>query len=108
MNAVFVFSEASVAALASADVSRALDEDIGAGDLTAGLVDPERRSQARVLAREAAVICGLPWVEAAVRRLDPQAELTWHVRDGQPCSANQVILEIRGRSRASQRRTNSA
>lgn len=100
MNAVFDFSEASVAALASADVSRALDEDIGAGDLTAGLVDPERRSHARMLAREAAVICGLPWVEATVRRLDPQAELTWHVRDGQPCSANQVILEIKSRSRA--------
>lgn len=100
MNTVFDFSETSVAALALADVRRALDEDIGAGDLTAGLIDPAQRSHARVLAREAAVICGLPWVEATVRRLDPQAELTWHVRDGQPCSANQLVLEIKGQSRA--------
>lgn len=89
-----------MALLARADAGRALDEDLGVGDLTAGLVDPAQRSQARVLAREAAVICGRPWVEATLQRLDPQAELVWHVSDGQPCSANQVILEIRGNSRA--------
>ena len=100
MNALFDFSAASVAALALADVERALTEDIGAGDLTAGLIDPARRSHARVLAREAAVICGLPWVEATLQRLEPQAELIWHVRDGQRCAANQVILEIKGLSRA--------
>lgn len=100
MNALFDFSADSVSALALADAVRALDEDIGAGDLTAGLVDAERRSHARVLAREAAVICGRPWVEATLQRLDPQAELLWHARDGQHCSANQVVLEIKGRSRA--------
>ncbi|MDP2819733.1 MAG: carboxylating nicotinate-nucleotide diphosphorylase [Polaromonas sp.] len=100
MNAVFDFSAASVAALALADASRALDEDIGTGDLTAGLVDPEARSHARILAREAAVICGRPWVEAAMLRLDPQARLVWHVADGQRCSANQGIVEITGQSRA--------
>lgn len=100
MSSPFDFSADNLSALALADVVRALDEDIGAGDLTASLIDPERRSHARVLAREAAVICGLPWVEATLQRLDPQAELIWHVRDGQHCSANQVVLEISGRSRA--------
>ncbi|OOG41119.1 carboxylating nicotinate-nucleotide diphosphorylase [Polaromonas sp. A23] len=100
MNDRFDFSDASMALLARADAGRALDEDLGAGDLTAGLVNPVQRSQARVLAREAAVICGRPWVEATLQRLDPQAELVWHVSDGQACSANQVILEIRGNSRA--------
>ncbi|MDW5443887.1 carboxylating nicotinate-nucleotide diphosphorylase [Polaromonas sp. SM01] len=100
MNALFDFSTASVAVLALADVERALTEDLGSGDLTAGLIDPARRSHARVLAREAAVICGLPWVEATLQRLDPQAELIWHVRDGQRCEANQVVLEIKGLSRA--------
>ena len=100
MNDRFDFSDAIMALPACADAGRALDEDLGTGDLTAGLVDPGQRSQARVLAREAAVICGRPWVEATLQRLDPQAELVWHVRDGQPCSANQVILEIQGNSRA--------
>ena len=35
------------------DVARALQEDLGSGDLTAGLIDPTRRARARVLARKA-------------------------------------------------------
>jgi nicotinate-nucleotide pyrophosphorylase (carboxylating) len=91
---------AALLTLAQADADRALAEDMGAGDLTAALVDPGRRSRARVLAREAAVICGQAWVEATLRRLDPDVTLVWHVGDGQPCSAGQVVLEITGRSRA--------
>jgi nicotinate-nucleotide pyrophosphorylase (carboxylating) len=53
-------------------------------------------ARARILAREDAVICGTPWVEAAVRALDPQAQLTWHVAEGQRCSADQVVVEIVG------------
>ena len=89
MNSVFDFSADSVSALARVDAVRTLDEDMGGGDLTAGLIDPELRSHARVLAGQAAVVCGLPWVEATVLRLDPHAELVWHLRDGQHCSANE-------------------
>lgn len=91
---------AEVAALARADVARALAEDVGSGDLTAGLIDPARRARARILAREAAVICGTPWVEAALTALDPGVQLTWHVAEGQRCNADQVVLEIEGSARA--------
>ncbi|MDZ7867547.1 carboxylating nicotinate-nucleotide diphosphorylase [Acidovorax sp.] len=91
---------ADVAALARADVARALAEDVGSGDLTAGLIDPERRARARILAREAAVICGTPWVEAALRALDPQVQLTWQVAEGRRCAPDQVVLEIEGSARA--------
>ena len=97
---VFDFSATSVAALAQADVARALDEDVGAGDLTAALVDPARRASARVLARESAVVCGAPWVEATLRQLDPSARWHWHVAEGQACAADQVVLEIEGSARA--------
>ena len=40
-----------LAALARADVARALAEDVGGGDLTAALVDGSRRAHARILAR---------------------------------------------------------
>lgn len=89
-----------LAALAQADVARALAEDVGSGDLTAALVDGERRARARILAREAAVICGAPWVNAAVAACDPQARLTWHVTEGQRCVADQVVLEIEGNAQA--------
>ena len=82
------------------DVARALQEDLGAGDLTAGLIDPARRVRARVLARESAVLCGSAWAEAALRALDPHVRITWHVAEGQRCAADQVVLEIEGQARA--------
>lgn len=96
MNDVNEFSPERLVALAQADVARALQEDVGGGDLTAALVPAGRRARARVLAREQAVICGAPWVQAAVLALDPSATLTWHVAEGQRCAADQVVLEIEG------------
>jgi len=93
-------SKVAVAELARQDVARALQEDLGGGDLTAGLIDPARRARARILAREAAVLCGAPWVEAAVRQLDPQALVTWLVAEGQHCTADQVVVEIEGQAQA--------
>jgi len=89
-----------MAAQAQADVARALAEDVGTGDLTAALVDPARRARARILAREAAVICGAPWAEAALRALDPGVQLTWHVAEGQRCAPDEVVLGIEGNARA--------
>ncbi len=90
------YTAADLAELARQDVARALAEDVGTGDLTAALVDPARPARARILARESAVICGTPWVQAAVHALDPNARLTWHVTEGQRCEANQVVLSIEG------------
>lgn len=94
------YSIAQIAALAQADVTRALEEDVGSGDLTASLVDPQRRVRARVLARESAVVCGEPWATAAVRSLDPSAAIIWHVREGQRCLADQVVVEFEGNAQA--------
>ncbi len=99
----FDFSPAALKQLAHEDALRALTEDVGAdvlrGDLTAGLIDPDRRAHARILARESAVICGRPWVEAAQALCASSAQLTWHVAEGQMCAADTVVLEITGLAR---------
>lgn len=100
MTSFFDFSDAAVAELASLDAARALQEDVGAGDLTAGLIDPTRRARAHVLAREAAVICGIPWAQAALEQVDPEVRLTWRVQEGQRCAPDQVVLEMEGSARA--------
>lgn len=96
----FDFSAQSIAALAQADVARALAEDVGAGDLTAALIDPQRRARARVLVREPAVLCGSAWASAAVLALDPSATLTWKVAEGQRTQTDQVVLQIEGQAQA--------
>jgi len=99
MQAVYDYTDEALQALARADVARALAEDVGSGDLTAALIDPARQAHARVLARESAVICGAAWVQATLAQVVPEAQLTWHVRDGQRCAADQVVLELRGPAR---------
>ncbi len=99
MQAVYDYTDETLQALARADVARALAEDVGSGDLTAALIDPARQAHARVLARESAVICGAAWVQATLAQVVPEAQLTWHVRDGQRCAADQVVLELRGPAR---------
>ncbi|VTU18541.1 carboxylating nicotinate-nucleotide diphosphorylase [Variovorax sp. RA8] len=96
----FDFSPARIAELAAADGARALREDVGEGDLTAALVPAGSRATARVLLREPAVLCGVPWVEAVVRQLDPQARIAWHGAEGTRCAAGQAVLEIEGDARA--------
>ena len=100
MKPLCEYTTAEWAELAAADVARALAEDVGDGDLTAALVDPARRARARILARESAVICGRPWVEAAVRACDAQAQLHWQVDEGQWCLRDQTVLSIEGNAQA--------
>ncbi len=100
MTTAFDFSAPSIARLAHEDAARALAEDLGPGDLTAGLVDAGRRARARVLVREPAVICGAAWVEAAVQQLDPQAQVHWLVAEGLPSLSDSVVVEIEGSARA--------
>jgi nicotinate-nucleotide pyrophosphorylase (carboxylating) len=100
MTAHFDFSPSAVAELARADVARALFEDVGDADLTAGLVDSSRRARATVVAREAAVICGSPWAQQAFLQIDPSAELTWRIPEGHHCEADQIVLEVVGQARA--------
>ncbi|MEY4593262.1 MAG: hypothetical protein RIR18_2157 [Pseudomonadota bacterium] len=82
------------------DVSAALAEDVGAGDLTAALIPIERIGVATVIAREPAVLCGRAWFEACFVRLDPMVKIDWFAKDGDRVSADQVLCEIRGNARA--------
>jgi nicotinate-nucleotide pyrophosphorylase (carboxylating) len=100
MTSFFDFSATAVAELAHLDAARALQEDVGAADLTAGLIEPSRRARAYVLAREAAVICGIPWAQAALQQVDPGISTVWHVQEGQRCTPDQVVLEMEGPARA--------
>ena len=100
MDSTLDFSSAEWAAVVRADALRALDEDVAGGDLTASLIASDRRAEAHVIAREAAVLCGAPWVETVVRHLDPAARIVWHVAEGARCTPGQTVLEISGAARA--------
>lgn len=79
-------------------VQACLDEDIGAGDLTAGLT-PDVAVNARLVARQAAVICGTPFFSAVFERLDSKLRINWHAADGDRVEADEVLCDINGQAR---------
>ncbi|MFN3751561.1 MAG: carboxylating nicotinate-nucleotide diphosphorylase [Thiobacillus sp.] len=82
------------------DVARALDEDVGSGDLTARLIPATQTARARVITREAAVIAGRPWFDACHRALDLACEIDWKVNEGDAVAAGTTLVELAGNARA--------
>jgi nicotinate-nucleotide pyrophosphorylase (carboxylating) len=82
------------------DVTRALAEDIGTGDLTAGLVPPAARAAARLMTRQSGVLCGVEWFNRTFQELDPDVEIFWHHADGEEIVAASSLCELEGNARA--------
>jgi len=92
---------------ASRIVRLALEEDIGSGDLTCRLVlPPGHRSRARVVAKAAGVLAGMPLAKLVfdqLRIVDPEAgevEIKALFEDGRTVSPRDVVLELEGPTRA--------
>jgi nicotinate-nucleotide pyrophosphorylase (carboxylating) len=81
-------------------VAAALAEDIGAGDLTAALIPAERLGSATVITREAAIICGVPYVEECFRQIDARVALSWQIDEGGSALADQTLFTVEGPARA--------
>lgn len=80
--------------------ARLLAEDVGPGDITARLIPAEQHARARVITREACVLCGVAWVDELFRRLDPTVALRWQAADGDRLEAGQAFLELEGSARS--------
>ncbi len=84
----------------AATVKRALAEDIGDGDLTAGLIPRSARARAQLITREAAILCGSAWFDEVFRQLDSSVRIDWSTRDGDRLQANQILCALAGPARA--------
>ncbi|NND44098.1 MAG: carboxylating nicotinate-nucleotide diphosphorylase [Xanthomonadales bacterium] len=82
------------------DVRRALEEDLGSGDLTASLVPATASLVTTVVCRESAVLAGRPWFDACFAQLDRSIEIDWTLDDGERMSADAVVCTLRGPARA--------
>ncbi len=81
-------------------VAAALAEDIGDGDITAALIPQDAAAAARVICREAGVICGTAWVDQVFRQIDEKVKLRWHVADGDQVAADTLLFELAGKARS--------
>jgi nicotinate-nucleotide pyrophosphorylase (carboxylating) len=84
----------------SATVENALREDVGDGDISAQLIDAGTPAVAEVITREAAVVCGRPWVDEVFRQVDPAVEVDWLVSEGENVTPDTLLFRASGPARS--------
>jgi len=89
-----------IEAAVTRDVTVALAEDVGSGDLTAMLIPATKRGVAGVMTRVDGILAGQEWFTRTFTELDPDCEIFWHVGDGDALTAGQPLCEISGNARA--------
>ena len=78
-------------------LDQALAEDIGPGDAsTAITVEPGTRADARIVAREAGVLAGLPLLPRLLARLDDGIVVVPESHDGDVVAPGQQVASLRG------------
>ena len=82
------------------NIQQALQEDIGAGDITALLTPEDEQAAATVISRDSMVLAGQPWVNALIQAYDPSVQVTWLKNDGERVAPNEVFLKLAGSARS--------
>ncbi len=86
---------------ASDPIAIALQEDIGAGDITTDFFVPDGlRALGRIIARERAVVAGGETAAEVFRRVNPKLNVDILQPDGSALSGGETILEVRGSARS--------
>ncbi len=82
-------------------VEKALEEDVGEGDVTTNSTVPEERTaKAVIYSKERGIICGLEVAEMVFISLDPGVKFRKLAEDGDSVEKNQDVAEIEGKARA--------
>jgi nicotinate-nucleotide pyrophosphorylase (carboxylating) len=82
-------------------VRRALDEDVGAGDITtAATVRTDQLASGVFIVKAPCVLAGIDVAIEAFRQVDSSIQATLTRRDGDACAAGEVVARVAGPARA--------
>jgi nicotinate-nucleotide pyrophosphorylase (carboxylating) len=82
-------------------IRRALDEDIGAGDVTTDSIVPaDALMRGQIIAKQAGIVAGLDVAYGVYRMLDEQVSFETHVPEGAQVENRQALALVSGRARA--------
>ena len=82
------------------NVTAALMEDIGSGDITAQLIPANQQAKATIITREDCVFCGKDWVTEVFAQLDKSVVIEWNIDDGEAAPANSTLFNLSGNARS--------
>ncbi|HBV86555.1 carboxylating nicotinate-nucleotide diphosphorylase [Desulfosporosinus sp.] len=77
-------------------IDRALQEDIGTGDLSTRIFPEDLSSFAKLYAKEEGVVAGLSLVEQVFQSVDPRIKVHILLKDGEKVNVGDVVIELEG------------
>jgi len=80
-------------------VRLSLEEDIGLGDITGELIDPNLSQKASLICREESILCGSKWFDTAFTLLDPSIQIEWHAQEGSLLEAGKEVASLTGNAK---------
>jgi len=83
-----------------ANVTAALIEDLGKGDITANLIPINAIASASIVCRDSAVIAGCAWLDEVFKQVDSTVNIHWHLQDGELIHENSCLCDINGNARS--------
>ncbi len=81
------------------DIKPFLDEDMGTGDITAAIIPVTTHAVAKVITREAMVLCGKSWFDAVFQHLDSNVNITWYANEGESLPVGATLCKLNGPAR---------
>ncbi|MCH8532631.1 MAG: carboxylating nicotinate-nucleotide diphosphorylase [Saccharospirillum sp.] len=97
---MYQIDKAALSEAIKTNVTAALTEDLGAGDINAALISPHSYARATVISREPAVLCGVHWCNEVFRQIDTDVDVVWYANDGDRLVPNEPFVEITGKAQA--------
>lgn len=82
------------------DVTHALQEDVGTGDVTAALLPEHLMAEAEIISREPMLLCGQPWANEVFSQIDKNIKLEWLVTEGTWLAKPTTLCRISGPARS--------
>ena len=82
------------------NVTRALLEDIGSGDISGQLIPASKLASATIIAREAMTMAGRPWVDEICQQVDSDIDIEWLDDDGDEVASDSLICTLSGPARS--------
>lgn len=81
-------------------VADSLLEDMGSGDITAQLIAQETQASAKIISRESAMICGIPWFNEVFHQVDDRVQIDWKVKEGEWVEPDACLVGLQGGARS--------
>ncbi|WP_019849143.1 carboxylating nicotinate-nucleotide diphosphorylase [Desulfitobacterium sp. PCE1] len=77
-------------------IERALQEDLGTGDLSSAIFPKTSKTYAKIYAKQTGIVCGLEITKQVFKAVNPQLEVSIIKTDGEKVERGTVVMEIAG------------